>query len=427
MITAEQNQLLTRTGPGTPMGDAFRRYWIPALMASELSEPDGPPVRVPLLSEKLLAFRDTNGEIGLINEFCAHRGVSLWFGRNEEGGIRCPYHGWKYDVSGQCTEVPSESAASGYCKKIKLQSYPCLELGGVIWTYMGPPELQPPPPSFEWVHLPASHVFLSKREQESNYLQAMEGGIDSSHVSFLHRGELDTDPLHRNTAGAKYARSTNTTFDVVDSRGGLVIGARRDAEPGFNYWRITQWIMPWYTLIPPYGGGHALNGHAWVPIDDERCMAWSMTFHPVRPLSEAELDAMNNGRGVHADMIPGTFRPLANRDNDYLMDRAGQKSGRYYSGIPGLAIQDASLQESMGAIADRTVENLVSTDNAIIMARQRLVKAAQAAQQQKPVPGLDPEAQCVRSASFVLPVDGNFRASIDDAVKVRDGEAHVAV
>src|SRR5258705_7304051 len=361
MITAEQNRLLTRTGPGTPMGEAFRRYWIPALLAEELPEPDCAPVRVPLLSEKLLAFRDTNGKIGLISEFCAHRGVSLWFGGTEEGGIRCPYHGWKYETDGQCTEGPSESAESGYCKKIKLTSYPCLEMGGVIWTYMGPPELQPPPPSFEWVSLPASHRFLSKRIQESNYLQAMEGGSVSSHVSFLHRGELDTDPLHRNTAGAKYSRSTNTTFDVVESGGGLIIGARRDAEPGFNYWRITQWIMPWYTLIPPYGGGHALNGHAWVPIDDENCMAWSMTFHPVRPLSEEEVSAMSSGRGVHVDLIPGTFRPVANRDNDYLMNPEAQRSGRHYSGIGGIAIQDASLQESMCPIADRTQEHVPST------------------------------------------------------------------
>jgi phthalate 4,5-dioxygenase len=392
-----------------------------------VAEPDCPPVRVSLLSEKLLAFRDTEGKLGLISEFCAHRGVSLWFGRNEENGIRCSYHGWKYDVNGQCTEVPSEPAATGYCKKIKLKSYPCVELGGVVWTYMGPPELQPPEPSFEWVSLPASHRFLSKREQESNYLQAMEGGVDSSHVSFLHRGELDTDPLHRNTAGAKYSRSTNTTFDIFESAGGLVIGARRDADPGFNYWRITQWIMPWYTLIPPYGCGHALNGHAWVPMDDENCMAWTMTFHPVRPLSEDELTAMRNGRGVHVDLIPGTFRPKANRSNDYMMDRVAQKEGRYYSGIKGLAIQDASLQESMGAIVDRSTENLVSTDNAIIMARQRLLKAVRAAEQGVPLPGTQPSEQRLRSASFVLPADQNFRETAEDAVQVREGQHHIAV
>jgi phthalate 4,5-dioxygenase len=426
MLTAEQNETLTRTGPGTKLGGLFRRYWIPAMLASELPEADCPPVRVGLLSEKLLAFRDTDGRIGLIGEFCAHRGVSLWFGRNEEHGIRCPYHGWKYDVTGQCVDVPSE-AGNGYCDKIRLVSYPCVEMGGVIWTYMGPPEQQPPLPSFEWVGLPDSHRFLSKRIQECNYLQAMEGGIDSSHVSFLHRGELDTDPLHRNTKGAKYARSTNTVFDILDVPGGLAIGARRDAEPGMHYWRLTQWIMPWYTLIPPYGGGHALNGHAWVPIDDESCIAWTMTFHPQRPLSSDELDAMKNGHGVHVELIPGTFRPVANRHNDYLMDREKQKSGRYYSGIKGLAIQDASVQESMGAIADRTQENLVSTDNAILLARQRLFAALRAVDQGKPIPGLDPSHQQTRSASFLLEVGGNFRTKAVESAVVRDGEPHVAV
>src|SRR5215467_5397805 len=192
MLRKEQNDLLTQTGPGTPGGRLFRSYWIPALLSSELPENDCPPVRVKLLSERLIAFRDTQGRLGLMDEFCAHRGVSLWFGRNEENGIRCPYHGWKYDVTGQCIEVPSEPAESGFCQKIKLKAYPCVELGGVIWAYMGPPAEQPPLPSFEWVNLPTKHRYLSKRWQESNYLQAMEGGIDSSHVSFLHRGDLNS-------------------------------------------------------------------------------------------------------------------------------------------------------------------------------------------------------------------------------------------
>ncbi len=426
MVTAAENTILTRTGPGTPMGDLFRRYWIPVMMSSELSEPDGPPVRVSLLSEKLLAFRDTSGRIGLMDEFCAHRRVSLWFGRNEEDGIRCPYHGWKYDVNGQCTEVPSEPKENGFCNKIKLKAYPCIDLGGVIWTYMGPPELKPAEPAFEWVDLPDSHRFISRRSQENNYLQALEGGIDSSHVSFLHSGELDTDPLHRNTQGAKYARSKKTTFDMLDVPGGLIIGARRDAEPGQNYWRITPWIMPWYTLIPPYSG-NALNGHVWVPMDDDNCMAWSITFHPSRPLSDAERDAMINGKGVHVDLIPGTTIPTANRSNDYMMDRAAQKSGRYYSGVKGLAIQDASLQESMGPIVDRTEENLVSTDNPIIFARRKLLKAAKDLAAGKPVPGLEITDQRVRSASFLLPVEESFKEKTLDSVKVRQGEPHVAV
>ena len=179
MSTRGQNDFLTQTGPGTPVGNLLRRYWIPALLSAEVPEPDCAPVRVKVLSERLLAFRDTQGRVGVIDEFCAHRGVSLWFGRNEENGLRCSYHGWKYDVTGQCTEVPSEPEASGFCKKIKLTSYPCVELGDVIWIYMGPAEHKPPLPAFEWAKVPHSHRFVSKRTQECNYLQAMEGGIDS--------------------------------------------------------------------------------------------------------------------------------------------------------------------------------------------------------------------------------------------------------
>src|SRR5215468_4905542 len=146
-LTHEQNEQLTRTGPGTLLGDLFRRYWIPALLAEEVAEPDGPPVRVQLLNERLVAFRDTEGRLGLIEEFCAHRGVSLWFGRNEESGLRCPYHGWKYDVTGQCIEVPSEPEESGFCRKIKLKSYPLIEKGGVLWAYLGPPDKRPPEPA----------------------------------------------------------------------------------------------------------------------------------------------------------------------------------------------------------------------------------------------------------------------------------------
>ena len=426
MIKAEENEYLTRSGPGTAMGDFFRRYWIPALLASELPEPDCPPVRVSLLSERLVALKDTDGKIGLMDEFCAHRGVSLWFGRNEEGGLRCPYHGWKYDTSGQCIEVPSEPASSGFCEKIKLQAYPCQELGGVIWAYMGPREHMPPLPAFEWTQLPSSHVYLSKRWQQSNYLQAMEGGIDSSHVSFLHSGDISRDPLHKGTQGAKYARSTSTTFDIHESLGGLMIGARRKADPGFHYWRVTQWMMPWYTLIPPYKG-NALNGHAWVPMDDGNCMAWTMTFHTTRPLTEEEVSLMDSGHGVHAELIPGTFRPVANMDNDYHMDREAQRQKIYYSGIKGIAIQDASLQESMGPITDRTRENLVSTDIAIIMARMRLKKAAKSLEKGLSPPGIDPQAQIVRSASFILPEDGSLKDTALDATKMKIGEPFVAV
>ncbi len=426
MAKHEQNSLLTKTGVGTSMGELFRRYWIPALLTAELPEPDCPPDRVKLLSERLIAFRDTEGRLGLIDEFCAHRGVSLWFGRNEDSGIRCAYHGWKYDVTGQCVEVPSEPVESRYCEKIKLKSYPLVERGGMIWTYMGPAKEEPPLPGFEWASLPRMHRHISKRWQETNYLQAMEGGIDSSHVSFLHSGELRIDPLHRSTKGAEYQRDRAPKFEIVESSGGLLIGARRNAEQGHYYWRITQWIMPWYTMVPPYGD-NALNGHAWVPIDDENCFAWTMTYHPTRPLTGAELNAVKSGQGIHAELIPGTFRPVINKDNDYLIDRTAQKAGLYYNGVKGIAMQDASLQESMGPIQDRTKENLVSTDNAIIMARRRLTKAALALQQDTKPPGLDPECHRVRSAAFVLPFDVAFQEARADALIAKEGVPHTSI
>ena len=169
MLTDDRNRFLTQTGPGTPTGNLFRRYWIPALLSEEVAEKGCPPVRVTLLSEKLVAFRDSNGEIGLIEEFCAHRRVSLWFGRNEDGGLRCPYHGWKFDVSGKCQEIPSEPDDSTFRHEVSLTSYPCVERGGIVWAYMGTPELRPEPPAFEWVTVPANQRYHTKRLEEVEF------------------------------------------------------------------------------------------------------------------------------------------------------------------------------------------------------------------------------------------------------------------
>jgi phthalate 4,5-dioxygenase len=427
-VKHEQNMFITQTGPGTPMGELFRRYWQPILHDWELPENDCPPVRVKLLSERLIAFRDSEGKLGLIDEFCAHRGVSLWFGRNEESGLRCSYHGWKYDVTGQCIDVPSEPRESGFCQKIKLKSYPLVKRGPVLWTYMGPLEKQPPLPEWEFATVPADQAFISKRLQESNWLQAMEGGIDSSHVSFLHRGDLGSDPLFKGAKGNEYNLSdTRPYFEVVEQPGGLYIGARRNAENGHYYWRITPWVMPSFTMIPPRGD-HPIHGHFWIPIDDENCWAWSYDFHPVRPLTRREVDAMRDGAGVHCKYVPGTYRPLANKDNDYLIDRAAQKAGRTFSGVAGFAIQDASLQESMGPICDRTKENLVSTDNGIIMARHRLLRAVKAFVDKGVLPpGVDPVHQRVRSAAIVLPPDQAFKDGAREALIARPAVAPATV
>jgi phthalate 4,5-dioxygenase oxygenase subunit len=420
MATHEQNELLTRTGPGTEMGNLFRRYWIPVMMSAEVPAPDCDPVRVKLLSEQLICFRDTSGKVGLIDGYCAHRRVSLWFGRNEHGGLRCPYHGWKFDVSGQCTDIPSDPEGK-LREQVKLVAYPCVERGGVVWTYMGPKELQPAFPEFEWTLVPDSHRHVDRRLGECNYLQALEGGVDSSHVSSLHGGELmPGGVLSRKGAGASergvtYLADTRPHFEVAPSSAGLQIGARRRATDGRSYWRITQWLFPWYTMIPPRAE-NPIHGHAWVPIDDENCFAWNFTYHPTRPLSDAELHEMESGEGIYAELIPGTFRTKANKDNDYLMDRAAQRTGRYYSGIKGIAMQDASLQESMGPIVDRTQERLTTTDVAIVMTRRRLLEAARKVASGDAAPALDAAAYRVRSASMFLP----------EGVRLADAAAEIA-
>jgi hypothetical protein len=270
--------------------------------------------------------------------------------------------------------------------------------------------------------------YTSKRWQECNWLQAMEGGIDSSHVSFLHSGALNTDPLFKGAKGNQYnLGDKRPVFEVVESEGGLYIGARRNAEDGKYYWRITPWVMPCFTMVPPRGD-HPMHGHFWVPMDDENCMAWSFDYHPVRALTELERQAMEAGKGIHVTVNPSNFRPLQNKDNDYLIDRAAQKSGKSFSGVDGFGMQDASVQESMGPIQDRTKENLVSTDNGIIMARHRLMKAAKELMAKGTLPpGRDPAHQKIRSVAVVLASGTPFKEGAGEALKAKAGVAQTSV
>lgn len=400
-MNKDMSETLTRVGPGTRMGALMRRYWVPALMSSEIAESDGPQVRVQLLGEKLLAFRNTEGKACLIGEFCSHRGVSLYFGRNEQNGIRCAYHGVKFDGMGQCVDVPSSPQS---CARMHIKGYPCIERGGIVWTYMGPEELKPELPEVEWCTLPADQVFVSKRLQYTNYLQAMEGGIDTAHVSYVHRFEVDTDPMHQGVKALDYIKADgNVVFEIEKTAFGMSLFGRRNGEPDSYYWRVTQYLFPWFTLIAPFGD-HALAGHVWVPIDDHNCWAWSINWRPDRPLEADELEAMKTGKGIHVEYeAPGSFVPLSNRDNDYMIDRVAQKEERSYSGVFGFSAQDYSLQESMGSIQDHEAERLLPTDKAIVMARRMLNEAALGLEEGAQPPALDPKAQRVRPAGVLLP------------------------
>ncbi|MPZ13881.1 MAG: Rieske 2Fe-2S domain-containing protein [Chloroflexi bacterium] len=430
MTTRDENELLTRTGPGTPMGGLLRQYWVPALLPEELPEPDGPPIRLQLLGEQLVAFRDSHGRIGLLDKHCAHRGASLFFGRNAEGGLRCVYHGWKYDVAGRCVDMPNEpepltgdedspaaqaeaTRAAGaprpFKEGIQLKAYPVCEWGGIVWTYMGPARPPPALPALEWTLVPDAHRYVAKRVQECNYLQALEGGVDLSHIAFLHR---TLDPGRDREDQKLTRRDVRPTFEVVETDCGLMIAARRHADAGRSYWRISQFIMPWYTMFPPLIDEGA-GGHAWVPIDDERCWAFSITWDPDKPPSVV-------GEGIYGELIPGTYRPRANRDNDYLVDRAAQRTVSF-TGIPGFAAQDCAVQESMGAIVDRSRERLGPSDLPILALRRRLRAAANAFLAGGEVPGLDPRSQHVRPAAVVLPREIPVAVGAKDALSADPG------
>jgi phthalate 4,5-dioxygenase oxygenase subunit len=441
MLHREDNELLSRIGPGTAMGETLRQFWLPMLLSSELPENDGAPERVRLLGENLIAYRDTNGEVGLMAENCPHRGASMFFGRNEEAGLRCVYHGWKFDASGTCVDMPNEPPESNFKHKVRITTYKTHEQNGVIWAYLRPRETPPELPSLEWTVLPAEQRYISKRYEKCNWAQALEGGIDSSHSSFLHmRLHRKDDEGTQMARGLDYKRKDkHPHFEVVDTEYGVLVGARRAAEADSWYWRITQFLMPFYSMIPSYGESPVIGGHAWVPIDDENTMAWSISWHPTRALTDKELHTMKTypGSGIHVGengyvdpqpAIPQSrWMPRANKDNDY--DRDHELEHKFlFSGIPNLGMQDQAMQESMGAIYDRTKERLGTSDTAIIQVRRRWLKAARELRDQGITPtGVDcPRAYRVRSAGIVLPRNSVWVEGAQEVLTATPGVHHAS-
>ncbi len=396
MLSQEDNELLTRTGPGTPMGELMRRVWIPVMLAAELPAPDCDPVKLRILGEDLVAFRDTNGRIGVLDQHCPHRRASLYFGRNEDCGIRCVYHGWKFDVDGNCLEVPSEPPESNMKAKVRIKSYPAREAGGFVWLYMGPPEKMGELPVCDFMAYPESHRYASRWIQDCNWLQSLEGELDSAHVSFLHR---TIDRVHEKKmalTGQYFRENTFPRWTVHDTDYGMMAGATRTVEGGRNFLRVNQFLLPFFTMIAPVpGNGRVLR--AWVPCDDTHHCVIVVTYRPDRPLNEEEVAAWRNGNTAHRKTLPGTLQPEAHLANDYLIDREVQRNASY-TGIHGIRAQDAAMTESQGPVADRTKEYLGSSDTAIIAARKRLLRAAKALMQ-----GEDPAAARGGALFNVLP------------------------
>ena len=378
-LSAEANELICRTGPGTPMGDVVRRYWIPALLSTELSEADGAPVEVRLLGEDLVAFRDTSGRVGLVQWWCPHRGTPLWMGRNEENGLRCLYHGWKFDAEGRCVDQVNEPEAGQFKDKVRLTSYPTVEMGGVVWAYMGPAEHRPPEPRFEFTQAPEGHRHVLKVIQRSNWLQALEGGIDPSHAPILHGG------LRTYSAGAETGRGLGAGDAIMKPK-----TYRMYVEPtdyGQRFWAVGSsesenyvmghhFVMPWTQIRLHTRNPNLVAGHFYVPIDDHNCMVWDWEYcFSGEPLAEAEVEwlEMSSGYGAgHVD--PATFLPYHNRDDDWGLTREAQRTERF-SGMPSNGDQDRAVQEGVGAIVDRSRENLGQSDMPLLGVRRRLMEA----------------------------------------------------
>jgi len=421
VLTPRDNERITRVGRGTAMGELMRRYWMPAALSTELAV-DGAPLRVKLLGEKLVAFRDSAGRVGVLDEFCAHRCASLFLGRNEDNGLRCVYHGWKYDVEGRLIDQPTEPPGKEFKDRIRLTAYPTIERGGVVWAYMGPAGRMPPPPDFSWAVVPESHRFVEKSWQECNWLQALEGGVDSAHVGWLHRtmGSLTSDP----GVGGIWSQPRTTADEVEETDYGHLYASTRHLADGRKWVRIYHFIMPFHVQFAlELGHGESgwttqeryipqASGNMWVPMDDENCMFYTWTAkYGVEPLTAAEREcrARIGGRGPGEQLA--NYRKRRNKDVDWMIDRAKQRTATF-SGVDGIATQDHAVQESMGPIVDRSREHLGATDRAVVVMRRIMLDAMNTIEQGGDPPGVGNSYYDVFARERILPGDADWRTEL---------------
>ncbi len=427
MLSAEENELMCRVGRGTPMGDLLRQYWLPCLPSYELPASDCPPKKVRLLGEDLVAFRDTEGRVGLLGANCPHRGAGLFFGRNEECGLRCSYHGWKFDVTGRCVDMPNEPEESTFKDKVRARAYPCQDVNGVIWTYMGPREVPPALPQFEINTLPPEHVYPPLMMlEECNWVQALEGDIDSSHIDFVH-AKVRPDVKQR----ATWNRDKRPRLELLPTDYGACYSARRRWDVEGLYWhRITQFILPCFSMIAA-SDPHLVSARAWVPLDDHHNLQFAIRARLDRPVTEEERQQVRDpfrawGGYVESNGNPhARYYTKANLHNDYLVDYNLQKE--LTVGIPFLGnLQDRAMTETMGPIYDRTQEHLGTTDAMVIYVRRRLITAARALRDEgvRPANVDDPTMCRVRPASVLLPEGESWISATE---KARQSDAGVPI
>lgn len=403
MLSRQENDLLTRTGPGTPTGELMRRYWILALLSEEIPEPDCSPVRVRLLGEDLVAFRDSQGRVGLLGEYCSHRRASLFYGRNEEGGLRCVYHGWKYDRDGNVLDTPAEPLESQLRHKVRHKAYPCHEVAGVVFTYMGPSEKMPLFPNYPWFAVLRDHVIVTKFFLDCSYLQALEGDCDTSHTAYLHRG-------NRGGGGLAPPQDLAPRFEIEYTWCGIRAAAIRRVGSDLKNVRVSTFAMPFIGSVPI---GKIINGKLdgflavyQVPCDDETTWRYNFRFKRSEPMTAEE-------HYFDKSQVGPDYKLIANRHNEYLLDRKKQKTVNY-TGIEGFATQDACVTESMGPICDRTEEHLGASDAYVIALRRFLLKAVAEFQKGADPAGLVFDAamddfSAVNCTSITVPLEASWK------------------
>ncbi|HMN79223.1 MAG TPA: Rieske 2Fe-2S domain-containing protein [Burkholderiaceae bacterium] len=431
-MTPQDNEVLTRVGPGTPMGELMREYWIPACLPHEL-KPDAPPIRLKLLGEKLIAFRDSQGRVGIMDHRCPHRNASLFFGRNGQGGLQCAYHGWKFDVQGHCLDMPNLPPDQQFRARVRAAAYKTAEFGGLVWVYMGRREDPPPFPALEVLGLPDDQRQVSCHQRDCNWLQSMEGDLDTSHFGFLHVGAVQPDDIEPDNLYRWGLIDRAPRYHVKETDWGAMYAAYRPADSGRTFYRFAHFVFPCFALIPDGAMRSMIQATLSVPLDDHHTMTYHLSWvgreSPLRRLKDG---GFIPGAGPSGPYLPATsdwlgrWRLAANRDNDYLIDRDAQYGGQSFSGITGIGPQDQAMVESMSGddegIVDRSREHLASSDRMVMLTRRRLLAAARAHQADGAVP-LNVDAPEVlrgaRGGSFVAD-DGidwlqAYQAQLDEA------------
>jgi phthalate 4,5-dioxygenase len=431
MTTARENEVLTRVGPGTPMGAVMRQYWIPIAGADEVKA-DGDPVRIMALGEKLVAFRDTSGRLGVLDHRCAHRCASLFFGRNEENGIRCIYHGWKFDVDGQCVDMPNVPPHQDSKQRVKAKAYKAIERYGVIWIYMGDRAVPPPFPDYELNELQPDEIRVQMLQQEYNWLQGLENDLDTSHFGFLHLGGADLGDLVPGDTMYYLASDPTPQFHIEETPLGLMYGAYRPADAENTHWRLAQLVMPFW-VIPPAGMlADQIMIKGYVPMDDTHTMVYTIQRKMAQMRSRTKSGKPIPGLGLvpsaGVEFKPNTtdwfgrWRLVNDAGNDYLIDREAQRHGGVYSGIQGINVQDAAVGGMLGELSDRTLEHLVPSDVMIVRARRKFLALAEgfAADKSMKLPGVDDPGtyRGHRAGNFIAPKDKPFRDAYEEQMRL---------